>query len=442
MINRRDMLKGTAAGLGLLAGSSLFPNVAMAADKPVNKTAGGAKRVIFFLQNQGFHPLTCIPKDLTESCKLKEVKLAEPMKLLEPYKSRMHIITGLHGRHTNPSHSAYFGALGGYRGGIGVAPAAPTIDHVISQSLPQTMLPHLCIGMDSMDDMLKTPTVAALSATGAGQGIYMHSNPNSLYQMIFGSVSDGDVRKQYDARTKAFIEVEHLAELKSKGLPSAENKRYAQYVNGFREMNGLTEKLSSVSGQLKKYAPTFDERYTNPKFETDWHDALLEIGIAALQANVTNVLTIGSGRGEVFGSWNGLGITQFGHSLGHMPQPDNPIWVKIRNYNCEMLVKLMKGLEAIPEGKGTMMDNTLIVYSSNNAETQHTRGAQWPFVLLGNGGGRFKTGQYTNLNNRPINDLYTTFLHGIGTPVDRFNMSESLAKTTNSQIGPIKELLA
>lgn len=117
MINRREMLHGMATGVGALLGTSLFPGLARAADTPIIQTAGGPKRVIFFLQNHGFDPLTCIPNDLKESCALSGLTLAEPMKALEPYKNRMHVITGLHGRHTNPGHSAFFGALGGYRGG-------------------------------------------------------------------------------------------------------------------------------------------------------------------------------------------------------------------------------------------------------------------------------------------------------------------------------------
>jgi len=439
MINRREMLHGLAAGVGVsLGGLSLFPSYAQAA----NKMTGKPKRIIFFLQNQGFDPLTCIPKGLSKSCALDGVTLAEPMKALEPYKNRMHIITGLHGLHTSPSHSAYFGALGGYRGGIGVPPAAATIDHVLSQSLPQTILPHLCIGMDSIENMKARPTLATLSASGTGKPIFMHSDPNRLYQMIFGSIAGGDVNKRYEARSKVFLQVEHLAGLKAKGLPQGESERYATYVNGFRDINGLRDKLSKVSGQLKKHAPKVDERYTNPKFETDWHDALLEIGIAALQANLTNVLTIGSGRGEIFGAWKGLDIISAGHNLGHMKQPDNPIWIKIRQYNCEMLVKLMKALEKIPEGTGSMMDNTLIVYSSNNGNKQHTKGENWPFVLLGNGSGRFKTGQFTHVPNRPLNDLYATFLHGVDAPVDHFNMDKNIARTYGSKPGPIEELLA
>lgn len=442
MIKRREMILGIPAGFGALLGTNLLSGITQAAEKPAINTVGGPKRIIFFLQNHGFDPLTCIPKGLSESCTLDGITLEKPMQALEPYKNRMHIVTGLHGRHTSPGHSAFFGALGAYRGGTGVPPSASTIDYALSQSLPQTILPPLCIGMESLESMKARPTLATLTASGPNQPIFMHCDPNMLYQMLFGSIAEGDIKKHYQARSDVMLEVEHMAKLKLKGLPQSESERYEKYVNGFRDLNGLREKLSKISGQLRKYAPKLDDRYSKPKFETDWHDALLEIGIAALQANLTNVLTIASGCGEYFGSWKGLGVSDTGHGLGHIDQPGNGIWTKIRHYNCEMLVKLMKALEAIPEGTGSMMDNTLIVYSSNNGKEQHTDGSNWPFVLLGNGGGRFKTGQYTHVKERPINDLYTTFLRGVGAPVDRFNLDKNMANLTHSKLGPIEELLA
>ena len=442
MIKRREMILGIPAGFGALLGTNLLSGITQAAEKPAINTVGGPKRIIFFLQNHGFDPLTCIPKGLSESCALDGIALEKPMQALEPYKNRMHIVTGLHGRHTSPGHSAFFGALGAYRGGTGVPPSAATIDYALSQSLPQTILPPLCIGMESLESMKARPTLATLTASGPNQPIFMHCDPNMLYQMLFGSIAEGDIKKHYQARSDVMLEVEHMAKLKLKGLPQSESERYEKYVNGFRDLNGLREKLSKISGQLRKYAPKLDDRYSKPKFETDWHDALLEIGIAALQANLTNVLTIASGCGEYFGSWKGLGVSDTGHGLGHIDQPGNGIWTKIRQYNCEMLVKLMKALEAIPEGTGSMMDNTLIVYSSNNGKEQHTDGSNWPFVLLGNGGGRFKTGQYTHVKERPINDLYTTFLRGVGAPVDRFNLDKNMANLTHSKLGPIEELLA
>lgn len=439
MINRRNVLKGAAAGIGVALGSTIAPNMLQAA--PAYRSA--PKRVIFFLQNQGFDPATCVPKGLKETCELDGVTLPEPISALEPYKGKINIINGLHGRHTSPSHSAFFGALGGYRGGIGIPPAGATIDHEISQLLPETILPHLCIGMDALENMVSRPTLATLSATGPGKPIFMHSNPNDLYQMLFGGIATGDVRDRFEARSNVLRKIEQLAGQHGQSLPEADRARYGNYVAGFRDINGLREKLESVSDHLRNFAPEYGDKFLKPNFETDWHDSLLELGIATLKSGITNVLTIGSGRGEIFGAWKGLGITEAGHNLGHMEQPDNPIWIKIRQYNCQMLVKLMQELESIPEGDGTMMDNTLIVYTSNNANKQHTSGENWPFILLGNCSGRIKTGQFTQLDGkRPVNALYTTLLHAIDAPRDRFNMDRNTASVHDAKVGPIEELMA
>ena len=415
----------------------LFPGLSQAAS---NKSK--PKRIVFFLQNQGFDPATAIPSGMKSSGSLAKAKLPEPIEALEPYKERLHIINGLHGTHTSPSHSAFFGALGGYRGSDGVPPSGPTIDYTLSKVLPETLLPHLCIGMDSLENMKAKPTVANLSASGAGQPIFMHSNPNFLYQMLYGGISQGTIRKRHEAQSSMFDRIEQLAAVKGGSLPLAEKQRYGQYVQGFNDINGLRERLGKVSSHLRRFAPEVDGGYANPKFETDWHDRLLDLGISALKSGITSVLTIGSGRGEIFGSWKGVGVEQQGHNLGHMKQPNNPIWIKIRQYNSRMLAKLVQELESVPEGSGTMMDNTLIVYTSNNADYQHTSGKNWPVMLLGNYDGAFKTGCFTQLDGkRPINALYTSILRASGVEVDRYNMSEQMAAKFDSGTGPIKEIL-
>ena len=106
MLNRRKMLQGMAAGTSAAFGLSLAPERLLASPaRNVN-----TKRVVFFMQNQGFDPKTCIPEGMQSSGSLAKAKLPEPICALEPYKERLHIINGLHGLHTSPSHSAFFGA--------------------------------------------------------------------------------------------------------------------------------------------------------------------------------------------------------------------------------------------------------------------------------------------------------------------------------------------
>jgi hypothetical protein len=293
-----------------------------------------------------------------------------------------------------------------------------------------------------MESMTVKPTIAKLSASGAGKPIFMHSNPNHLYQMLYGGISEGEIRKEHEAQSSMMDRIEQLAAANGGTLRGINKQHYGQFVQGFNDINGLRERLSSVSGHLRKFAPELDEGYSNPEFETDWHDRILDLGISALTSGITNTLTIGSGRGEIYGAWKGLGIEKIGHILGHMKQPDNPIWIKIRQYNCRMLVRIIEALESVPEGSGTMMDHSLIVYTSNNADKQHTNGANWPVMLLGNFDGAFKTGCFTQLDGtRPINALYTSILRASGVECDRFNMSENMAAEFDSGTGPLKEIL-
>jgi hypothetical protein len=55
MINRREMIRGMA---GAVVAAPLLPSIATAAT-----SKSGPRRVIFFMQNQGFDPATSIPKD-------------------------------------------------------------------------------------------------------------------------------------------------------------------------------------------------------------------------------------------------------------------------------------------------------------------------------------------------------------------------------------------
>ncbi len=447
MLNRRRWLRAATAGfgtagMGIAVGAPPVRAAAASSASIVPPTNTTPKRIVFFMQNQGFDPRTCVPAGMTHSGSLARATLPEPIAALQPYRDRLHIISGLHGTHTSPAHSAFFGALGGYRGGDGVPPSGATIDYQLSGLLPPTLLPHLCIGMDSMENMTTKPTVATLSASGPGQPIFMHSNPNHLYQMLYGGISGGEIRRQHEARSDVLNQVQRMAAASGQSLPGADQRRFGQYVQGFRDINGLRDRLDTVADHLRQFAPPVDSRYTNPTFETDWHDALLDLGISALTSGITNTLTIGSGRGEIFGAWKGLGVEQQGHNLGHMDQPDNPIWVKIRQYNTRMLIRIMEALEAVPEGSGTMMDHTLIVYTSNNADKQHTSGRNWPVMLLGNMDGAFKTGCFTQLDGkRPINALYTSLLRAAGQTCDRFNMSDQLARKYDSGNGPLAEVL-
>ena len=84
MLNRRDSLKLMASGLG----AAFLPGVTRGASLPGVGAAGGPKRVIFFMQNQGFDPQTCIPTGVQNGGSLAKAVL--PERLRHSIRSRFH----------------------------------------------------------------------------------------------------------------------------------------------------------------------------------------------------------------------------------------------------------------------------------------------------------------------------------------------------------------
>ena len=123
------------------------------------------------------------------------------------------------------------------------------------------------------------------------------------------------------------------------------------------------------------------------------------------------------------------------------------VYELIRGFHFELIARLAKKLESIPEGDGTMLDNTVIVYLSDAAESHHSRCWEWPFVILGDAGGKLKAGRYVDYpgyaqpGHRTTANLYTTLLNLAGSDAERFGVADPNLKDLD-QTGPLEELLA
>ena len=94
-----------------------------------------------------------------------------------------------------------------------------------------------------------------------------------------------------------------------------------------------------------------------------------------------------------------------------------------------------------------MMDNTLVVYLSDSAEGHHPLCNQWPFVIIGDLGGRLKLGNrylrypwYGKQGHRTINSLYLSMLQAVGDDAKSFGMKDS-AILDLDQDGPLAEIM-
>ena len=178
-----------------------------------------------------------------------------------------------------------------------------------------------------------------------------------------------------------------------------------------------------------------------------------DIGAAALICGLTNVLTISSAAGirDFDICFTGLGLQKGKHHTGHGGSQNGMSWSEIydmiRRYHFELIAGLVRKLEAMPEGDGTMMDNTVIVYLSDAAEAHHSRCWEWPMVMIGNIAGQLKTGRYVDFpgygqsGHRTTANLFVTLLQLAGSSRSSFGQADP-GLLDFDQHGPIDELLA
>jgi len=473
-INRREIIKSAALAAG---GTALSTQPGSAAQE----ISGSPKRFVFFIYSNGFHPDHVCPsslKDTRKTDKLIDVELA-PHDLpkwtapLEKYKDRMTILQGVNGRHCSTSHGTPFGCLAGVK--KGKSPTAPTIDYALGNALPKAPLPMLGIGLSQLTTMQATPITYSSSAAAASRPIPLFSDPRMAYQNIFGSVAGEKSRDAFLAETDWFREVLDDSANLRKRLSGAEAAKFDTYLNGLTQIQKQRSDLMEMKDSLSKFKPELSEAFENPEHSGQWWEAGIDVGVAALKAGVTNVLTVDAGLSGP----DGMPLDTFklnwpkearepkkSHDIGHWPQ-NGPGWLSARHYSLTMLERIIQPLAATPEpdGKGSMLDNTLIVYTSDSGEVQHSHGNHWPFLLIGNLGGKIRSGRYIQFptwgsmtktpnssygepvahherphDGRTINALWTTLLHAAGSPVDGFNMG--IAPKGLDRVGPMEELLA
>jgi hypothetical protein len=475
-ISRRDTLKMA----GLAAGTAALSPYAAAAGR-----SGSPMRFVFFTYGNGFHPDHVCPKGLREmrkTDKLLDVELG-PHKLpvgtapLEKYKDRISVLHGVNGSHCGPSHGTPFGYLAGLK--KGKSPKGQTIDHALGSLLPPTPLPMLGIGLSQLSTMRGTPINYTSSAAGPSRPVPMFSDPRMAYQSIFGSVAGEKSRDAFLSETSWFTELIEDSGRTRKRLNGAEAAKFDSYVDGLRQVRKQRHSLLAMKEALAKFKPDYTEAFDNPEHSGQWWEAGIDVGVAALKAGVTNVLTVDAGLSGP----DGMPLDTFGidwpeknaaikssHDIGHWSQTNAktaPSWVKVRHYSLEMLERIIQPLAATPEpnGKGSMLDNTLIVYTSDSGEVQHSHGNHWPFLLIGDLGDRIRTGRHIQLpswgssansanstniaklafdkrpdDGRTVNALWATLLHAAGSPVDGFNLDKAPAGLDKP--GPMEELLA
>jgi hypothetical protein len=457
---RRDALKT----LGLSAGATFLHPImtqlqAQAAGLPVT-----AKRFVFVVESSGVKPEQMAPegivrKDRPEQplngpAEFVDVSLAGkklPMSL-EPvaaWQDKLTIVQGLSGLVCGGGHSTAHGALGAVPGARkGASAVYETIDGALAKAVPG-LFPHVGLGISKF---LDRNVVYSISAWDKGKMLPIVCHPQQAYNALFGSAVDGAAKQEFQAKNNVLDFLKDDIKRAVGSLAGPEREQFTAYVETFETLRNRQSRLNEIQHTLREKGPVANDKYTS-KVETDRLDAQFDLAAASLICGLTNVVTISSAAGnEDFDiNFSGLGLKMGKHHMGHGGGENGMshlgLYDMIRRFHFDLIAGLCKKLEAVKEGDGTMLDNTVIVYLSDAAEAHHSRCWEWPMVVLGNMGGRLKSGRYIDYpgygkpGHRTTANMYLTLLHLAGAPRDSFGIADAGLKDLN-QHGPLDELLA
>jgi hypothetical protein len=110
-------------------------------------------------------------------------------------------------------------------------------------------------------------------------------------------------------------------------------------------------------------------------------------------------------------------VNSLGHDLSHNNNncdPDNSKKRKVYDWYSQQFAYLLGKMNAIPEGSGTLLDNTVIVWASEFSDSSSHAGDNLLWFVMGNAGGYFKSGQVLNVAGRSCNDLMVSLQNAFG----------------------------
>ena len=263
----------------------------------------------------------------------------------------------------------------------------------------------------------RADTWTRMSYAAGNRPIAPIDNPYHLFDKLYGRLKDREAL--------ASVLDDVRADLKKVGAQvSAEDRRVLEEHAGF--VRKMEQRLKSELPLKDRPAPpklregVKEENDNLPRISRMQIDLLVN----SFVADFARIATFQYSRsvGGVRMRW--IGVKEGHHELSHKPDKDKGAQDKLTRINkwfCGELAHLVKRLADTPEpgGEGTLLDNTLVMWTNELGQGNNHTLNNIPFVLIG-GGLDFKMGRSLNLKNVAHNRLLLSLAHGFGHRIKTF----------------------
>ena len=450
-VSRRAFLRGTGAAMAL----PFLEQIAPAAQPGASAAAKPPLR---------FGVVTVTGGTVIESWKPKELgplgKLPSILRPLEFAKDDLLVVSGLchHGRSEGLNaheHCALMHLTGAelVKKVAGKLVAAPSVDQIVAQAVgDQTILPSLELGLAGHENRYSFRTADA--------PLTYEANPRLVFDRMFrgrtpvapnwkargaNAVTPTTSAKSDTIDRSVLDLVREEANDLRRDLGAADRKRLDQYLDGVRSIEKRIEfaekrqrlevldtanpgpsKVTLPTNLPKENVPIWQVTnpvYRDPEYHESYIRLMADLMVLAFQTDTTRVSVFACGSDEAhFPGVVTVGYETHCHTLEHQGnagrvEDADPIareaLRQIHAWYTQLFAEMVKKMKAIDEGGSSLLDNTLLLYTSYMADGGH--GTQdYPAVLVGKAGGTLKPGRHLAFNKAPVANLYAEILNRMG----------------------------
>ena len=405
-ISRRTVLRGAGVALALPLLDSMVP-----AQTPLAKTAAVPKtRFTGIFVPHGMAPGYWIP----EKPVLEAGKFPFIMKPLEPFRDRTTIFSGLWSKSAEPppgvtgaDHwvAAAFMCANKPKKTTGAdIQDGTTIDQLIAQKIGQeSLLPSLQLAIEdpganssNCGEGYSCAYTNSISWSSPTTPLPMELNPQIVFERMFGEGGTQQERAARREQDRSILDsITHSLTRFKKDLNSADRAKLDEYTDDIRELERRLEIAKKATGTVSAEGVVVP---TGIPESFDEHIKLhFDLQVLAFKADITRVTTVLYARdltGRAYPASDVPSLSFHGGSH-HAENPERIAeYSKLNQYHVKCLAYYIDKLAKTPDGDGTLLDHSLVLYGTNMGDSNQHLHYDVPHILIGGAGGKLKGGRH------------------------------------------------
>jgi hypothetical protein len=265
-----------------------------------------------------------------------------------------------------------------------------------------------------------------LSWRSPTQPLPMEWNPRAVFEKLFGDSGSTEhaAREARLRQHKSILDsvTEKLTDIKRE-LGPQDQVKVDEYAEAIRDVE---RRIQKAEEQSDIELPRMEQPQGAPPVFEDDLALMMDLQLLAFQSDLTRVITFMIGKEQSARPYPQIGVPEAHHPLSH--HNDIPELIahmsKINRYHTQLFSQYLAKLRATPDGDGSLLDHTTILYGSGISNSTRHSGDNLPLLVVGGGAGRLKGGRHITYSDKPtMANLLVTLMDKMDVPVEHLGGS-------------------